>query len=89
MGMNGDLDIVRNACALHTRPVFALRLLAENAGVPTHAIEGFIVGKSEAELPPETISKLVRVIFHNRADWDPQSKSLVDVVKPATLSNAL
>ena len=83
---NGDLDLVRNACLLHTQAVFALRILAENIGAQARLLEDFI--REGKPLPPEAMSRLVTEIFRGKARWDDASQSLADVMKPATLAHA-
>jgi hypothetical protein len=82
---DNGVDFVRGAAALHTRPVFALRILALNVGCQPHLLEDFIAtGKP---LPPEAMAKLVSHLFHGKAAWDGAKQCFEDVVKPPARSH--
>jgi hypothetical protein len=92
-----DIDTIKNAAALRCKSLFAAKALADNIGVGPAALEKWLFG--HAKLAPVAMMELVRILFHGKSRWDPDTQTLVDVVKepaamldtndlPATAANA-
>jgi hypothetical protein len=74
------IEFVRDVAALHTRPLFMVRILSLDIGVQAQALEAFI--RTGELLPAEAMVKLVDVLFHSRARWNEEAQRLGDVKKP-------
>jgi hypothetical protein len=77
-----DLDTIKNATALRCRSLFAAKALADNIGVGPAVLEKWPFG--QAKLAPSALEELVLILFNGQSRWDPDTQTLVDVVKPVT-----
>jgi hypothetical protein len=75
-----DLEVIKNATALRCKSLFAAKALADNIGVGPAALEKWLFG--QAKLAPPALEALVSILFNGKSRLDPESGTLVDVVKP-------